>query len=109
MNDLIQEARERAIRKALDDSDLRIFLWDLICRKCEVFSSGYPHNAAAYRLLARQQIGKELLAELKDMDMEQVFRAESEYEQMFRRMKAELELQQQKYENETIGRMLNGN
>lgn len=82
MSDLIQEARERAMRKALNDSDLRIFLWDHIETDCLAFARGYAHNATAYSMLAKQQVGKELLADLKAVDLRQVFRAEAEYRQL---------------------------
>ena len=108
MRDLIQEALDRAIRKMLNDSDLRIFLWDAVVRRCGVFDQDYAHNAAAYTLLERQRIGKQLLAELKSVDMEQVFRAESEYEQLFQRMKAELERRNEQHEEEFVRRILNG-
>lgn len=83
MRNLVQEARIRALRKALNDSDLRIFLWDLIETDCGAFERSYGHNATAYSLLARQQIGKMLLVELKDLDLEQVFQAEREYRQLW--------------------------
>lgn len=85
MKDLIQETRERALRKALNDEDLRIFLWDLVETDCLAFVRGYAHNATAYSLLAKQQIGKELLAEMKAADLRQVFRAETEYRQLVER------------------------
>ena len=82
MSQLILEARERALRKALNDSDLRILLWDLIETDCHTFQSEYGHNATAYSLLAKQEIGKALLAELKYVDLERTFSAEAEYRKL---------------------------
>ena len=67
------------IAKILGDRELRIFLWRLIVEDCRVFAEGFPVNAAAYCLLAKQEIGKRLLADAKVVDADAVLQAEKEY------------------------------
>lgn len=74
-----QRHYDAALRKILSDEMLRIFLWRLIEEDCRVFQEGFPTNASAYCLLARQEIGKRLLADAKMRDPEAVFKAEQEY------------------------------
>ena len=69
----------RALEKALSDKDLRILLWRLIAEDCKVFQEGFPMNAGAYALLAVQDIGKRLLADLKEVDPVRTMQAEQEY------------------------------
>lgn len=58
---------------------LRVFFWRLIVEDCRVFQSDFSLNASAYALLAKQEIGKRLLADAKQIDPEAVFLAEKEY------------------------------
>lgn len=108
MKDLIQETRERALRKALNDEDLRIFLWDWVFRVCGVFDREYAHNATAYSQLARQQLGKILLAELKYVDPRLTFQAETEYENLRARAADKLAERRERQEDENLRRMLDG-
>lgn len=68
-----------SLEKILSDEDLRIFVWRLIAEDCKVFQEGFPMNAGAYALLAVQDIGKRLLADLKVVDPVRTMQAEQEY------------------------------
>ena len=68
-----------AIAKILADRDLRIFLWSLIEQDCRVFQPEFPMNASAYCLLAKQEIGKRLLADAKAINPSAVMLAEAEF------------------------------
>lgn len=68
-----------SIAKLLSDRDLRIFLWNLIVQDCRVFQPEFPMNAQAYCLLAKQEIGKRLLADAKRINPQAVMLAEAEY------------------------------
>jgi hypothetical protein len=70
---------EASLRKLLADRDTRIFFWRLIVEDCKVFQEDYPVNATAYSLLAKQSVGKRILADAKRVDASAVFRAEAEY------------------------------
>jgi hypothetical protein len=69
----------------LGDEDLRVFLWRLIVEDCRVFQEDFPTNASAYSLLAKQEIGKRILADAKLRNPEAVFRAEQEYNDLMAR------------------------
>lgn len=68
-----------SLAKLLSDRDLRIFLWNLIVQDCRVFQPEFPMNASAYCLLAKQEIGKRLLADAKRINPSAVMLAEAEY------------------------------
>jgi hypothetical protein len=68
-----------AMAKLLNDRDLRIFLWSIIEQDCRVFQPDFPMNASAYCLLAKQEIGKRLLADAKALNPTAVMLAEAEY------------------------------
>lgn len=68
-----------ALEKLLSDRDLRIFLWSLIAEDCKVFQVDFPMNASAYCLLAKQEIGKRLLEDMKRTNPAAVLMAETEY------------------------------
>ena len=68
-----------ALSRLLANKTLRIFLWRLIVEDCRVFQEDFPMNASAYSLLAKQEIGKRLLADAKAIDPNAVFAAEQEY------------------------------
>ncbi len=71
-----------SIAKLLSDRDLRIFLWNLIVQDCRVFQPEFPMNAHAYCLLAKQEIGKRLLADAKRINPQAVMLAEAEYNEL---------------------------
>lgn len=71
-----------SIAKLLSDRDLRIFLWNLIVQDCRVFQPDFPMNASAYCLLAKQEIGKRLLADAKRINPSAVLLAEAEYNEL---------------------------
>lgn len=73
------EQYHASLRKMLSDSDLRILFWRFIVEDCKVFHEGFPMNASAYCLLAKQEIGKRLLADAKAIDFDGVVAAEKEY------------------------------
>lgn len=83
-----QQHYDEALRTILHDETLRIFLWRLIEEDCRVFQEGFPTNASAYCLLAKQEIGKRLLADAKMRDPEAVFKAEKEYQELMARDQA---------------------
>lgn len=68
-----------AMSKILNDRDLRILLWSIIEQDCRVFQPEFPMNASAYCLLAKQEIGKRLLADAKALNPTAVMLAEAEY------------------------------
>lgn len=74
----LQHYREE-LEAVLKSPVLRVFFWRLIVEDCRVFQSDFSLNASAYALLAKQEIGKQLLAEAKQIDPEAVFLAEKEY------------------------------
>lgn len=76
-----QRQYEASLRKLLADRDTRIFFWRLIVEDCKVFQEDYPVNATAYSLLAKQSVGKRILADAKRVDASAVFRAEIEYDE----------------------------
>lgn len=73
-----------AMEKLLGDPDLRVFLWGLIAADCHVFETAFPLNAGAYCLLAKQEVGKRLLADIKAVDAEKMLLAEREYWEMLK-------------------------
>jgi len=73
---------ENEIRFMLDDKRGRLFLWRLIVEACHVFDVGFQHNAAAYSLLAKQDIGKILLNAAREIDLEKIQLAEREYHKL---------------------------
>lgn len=77
----VRQYRE-AMAKILSDRDLRIFLWSIIEQDCRVFQIEFPMNAQAYCLLAKQEIGKRLLADAKDINPSAVMLAEAEYNEL---------------------------
>jgi hypothetical protein len=77
-----------ALRKALADEDLRILLWRIVVEDCKVFQEGFPMNAGAYALLALQDVGKRLLADMKARDPMAVYQAEQEYNELMRQSEA---------------------
>ena len=68
-----------ALTRMLSEPDLRILLWRIIVEDCKVFEEGFSLNASAYCLLAKQEIGKRLLADAKRVDADRVAEAEKEY------------------------------
>lgn len=81
---LNQQHYEQELRRMLAEPETRIFLWRLIAEDCHVFDTEFQHNATAYSLLAKQQIGKRLLADLKCIDASAVHKAEEEYDELLR-------------------------
>lgn len=77
-----QQHYRNALSCILANPLTRVFLWRLIVEDCKVFEEGFPMNASAYCLLAKQEIGKRLLADAKAVNPENVFRAEQEYNDM---------------------------
>lgn len=80
---------DAALRKALADEDLRILLWRIVVEDCKVFQEGFPMNAGAYALLALQDVGKRLLADMKARDPMAVYQAEQDYNALMRQSEAE--------------------
>lgn len=80
---------DEALRKALADADLRILLWRFVVEDCKVFQEGYPMNAGAYALLALQDVGKRLLADMKARDPMAVYQAEQDYNVLREQSEAE--------------------
>jgi hypothetical protein len=77
-----QRQYRESLTKLLGDRELRILFWRIICEDCKVFQEDFPMNATAYSLLAKQEIGKRLLADAKTVNAAAVFMAESEYNEM---------------------------
>jgi hypothetical protein len=71
---------ENEVRSLLSTEAGRIFFWRLIVEDCHVFQIEYPHNAAAYSLLAKQEIGKRQLEFAKRLCPELVIQAEKEFQ-----------------------------
>lgn len=80
---------ESEIRELLSSRTLRIFFWRLIVEECRVFQSDFTFNASAYALLAKQEIGKRLLADAKAIHPEGVIQAEKDYNQFITEMAEE--------------------
>lgn len=77
-----QQHYTNALEIMLSNPALRVFLWRLIVEDCKVFEEGFPMNAQAYCLLAKQEIGKRLLADAKAVSPDLVFQAEKEYKEL---------------------------
>lgn len=88
-----------AMAKVLSDRDLRIFLWSIIDQDCRVFQAEFPMNASAYCLLAKQEIGKRLLADAKRLNPSAVMLAEAEYNELKEQTKRFVELNNNEGEN----------
>lgn len=73
-----------ALGKMLRDRELRVFLWRLLVEDCKLEEEYFPMNAAAYCLLAKQEIGKRLLHDAKAVDLKRVHQAEQEYQELLR-------------------------
>lgn len=71
---------EAEVRSLLSTEIGRIYFWRLIVEDCHVFQIEYPHNAAAYSLLAKQEIGKRQLEFAKRICPELVIQAEKDYQ-----------------------------
>ena len=74
-----QRHYSEALQTMLSSPVTRVFLWRLIVEDCKVFEEGFPMNASAYCLLAKQEIGKRLLADAKNESLDLVLQAEKEY------------------------------
>jgi len=77
--DLLENALDIAMQKALADPNIRLLLWHIVYDRLYVFEPGYNHNATAYSLLAKKEAGLQLLAWMKSVDPDMVNLAESEY------------------------------
>lgn len=75
---------DRAISKLLADPDLRYFFWRHLVEDCALWQESFPMNAQSYVLLAKQEIGKRLLREAKDVDFHNVVIGEQEYRDLLR-------------------------
>ena len=84
MSTINQMHYENEIRTMLGNSVTRVFLWRLVVEDCHVFDMDAPLNASAYALLAKQSIGKQLLADMKAVSPELTFQAEKEYNDLIR-------------------------
>lgn len=82
MMNLNKQHYQDEIRVMLNSSVTRIFLWRLIVEDCKVFEADFAMNASAYALLAKQEIGKRLLEDMKRVSPELTFQAETEYNAM---------------------------
>ena len=89
MKNLNSAHYEDELKTLLASPVLRIFFWRLIVEDCRVFQAEFPTNAAAYTLLARQEIGKRLLADAKRISPDLVYQAEREYEEFMEKAKPE--------------------
>jgi hypothetical protein len=74
-----QQHYHNALELMLSNSLTRVLLWRFIVEDCQVFMESFPMNASAYCLLAKQEIGKRLLADAKAVSVEMVHLAEREY------------------------------
>lgn len=70
------------LERILGDSALRIFLWRILVEDCKILQEDFPVNAQAYCLLAKQEIGKRLLADAKRVNAHAVLAAEKEYDEL---------------------------
>lgn len=86
------------LRTILGSPVLRVFFWRLIADECLVFQSGFSLNASAYALLAKQEIGKRLLEDAKQINPDAVYLAEKEYGAL-RRRSIELDMNQKMEED----------
>ena len=77
-----QRHYDEELRTMLGNPVTRVFLWRLIVEDCHVFDEDVPLNASAYPLLAKQAIGKRLLADMKAISPELTFQAEIEYNEL---------------------------
>lgn len=74
-----QAQYRNAIATAMESPAIRLLLWRFVVEDCKVFESGFELNARAYALLAKQEIGKRLLEDMKNYSLELTHRAEQEY------------------------------
>ena len=84
-NNLNQRHRRRELEFLLSTVEGRVFLWRTLEEDCKLLQEDFALNASAYCLLAKQEIGKRLLAEAKEVDPSAVYRAEQEYRELMRR------------------------
>jgi hypothetical protein len=92
MININQKHYDEELRQILSTTTTRIFFWRIITEDCRLFEDGYQHNATAYSLLARQEIGKHLLNDAKRISPENVFKAEQEYNALMEQYKKQNEL-----------------
>lgn len=95
MTNLNKNQYDTALAKLLSDRDLRILFWRIIVEDCRVFQEDFPTNASAYCLLAKQEIGKRILADAKAVDPDAVLAAEKEYNAFMEQVERAQELKQQ--------------
>lgn len=75
-----------------------VFLVRMIYETCHVFDIGYQHNAGAYSLLAKQEIGKTLMNIAKEIDIDAFNKAEKDYLSIIERSRNEKEKENKKKE-----------
>ena len=74
-----QQHYRTALLAMLENPLTRVLLWRIIAEDCKVFEESFALNASAYCLLAKQEIGKRLLADAKRVSPDLVVKAENEY------------------------------
>lgn len=76
----MEQAYETGLRKILEDPDTRFFLQVLLIERCQIYTSGYQHNAAAYSQLAKREIGLGVLMDARQVNRDMVDLMLREYE-----------------------------
>ena len=79
-----QQHYRLSLEVMLNNPATRVLLWRIIVEDCKVFEESFPMNAQAYCLLAKQEIGKRLLADAKNISPELLFQAEQEYRELMK-------------------------
>lgn len=88
---------KRELKFMLDNELSAVFLVRMIYESCHVFDVGFSTNASAYCLLAKQEIGKQLMNTLKQIDIEKFNKAEKTYLKIVKDS-----AEKQKKENENV-------
>lgn len=87
----MDKAYENGLRKILEDPDTRFFLQVLLIERCQVFTSGYQHNAAAYSQLAKRELGLGIMMDARRVNRDKVDLMLREYEDEMNRAKPDKE------------------
>lgn len=75
-----QEDRDADLKELLQLPSFRRWIWNLACDRCQLFQSPFNPNGSTQTLnIGRQDVGRELLAEIERIDPKLVPQIMTEY------------------------------
>lgn len=75
-----QDALDDHMKALLELPQFRMWIWNLVCDRCQLFQSPFNPNGSTQTLnIGRQDVGRELLAEIERIDPAMVPRIMAEY------------------------------